>query len=420
MRGVGARGVGATRAAADAGPRKRVVILGGTGRVGASTAQRLLELRDVDVVLAGRNRAKFDVAMEECPKLAEAKAQFVSADAEDVRSVEAAIEGADLVVHCAGPFQGLEHCNVLDAAIAQGVPYVDVSDDTAYVQRCRARADKARDAGVPCVTSTGIFPGASNVMAVQMLDEVREGKTAEDAPSPERLLFSYFTAGSGGVGTTILASTFLLASEEVVCYKDGEAVTVDPVTNRRVVDFGTGVGSREVFLYNLPEVATCHETLGIPSVSARFGTSPGVWNGAMWLLSKLPRAVSRSRAFASAMASISDPVVRLVDRIEGEAVAMRVEVEWDDGSTTCSVFSHKSLRTAVGAATAAFADAALDGDTPPGVWVPEQPEAIPAEKRKALLEKSAEPIGARLELGKAPWRLASKAVQLGMGLYIDR
>ena len=61
---------------------------------------------------------------------------------------------------------------------------------------------------------------------------------------------------------------------------------------------------RQVFLYNLPEVATCHETLGIPSVSARFGTSPGIWNGAMWLLSKLPRAVNANRAFAAAAAAV--------------------------------------------------------------------------------------------------------------------
>ena len=35
------------------------------------------------------------------------------------------------------------------------------------------------------------------------------------------------------------------------------------------MDFGTGVGSREVFLYNLPEVATCHETLGIGHLEGR-------------------------------------------------------------------------------------------------------------------------------------------------------
>ncbi|GHP05771.1 hypothetical protein PPROV_000452000 [Pycnococcus provasolii] len=397
----------------------RVVILGGTGRVGASTAVNLLNLRpNVELVLAGRSRENYARALDENPTLA--NAMFLQTDADDKASVKSAIDGADLLVHCAGPFQRLEHCHPLDACIEKGVPYVDVADDTEYTMRCRGRADAAKEANVPAVTSAGIFPGASNVMAADMLDERRAAaeESGEDMPTPERLLFSYFTAGSGGVGTTILASTFLLATEDVTCFKDGEPVTVDPVSNRRVVDFGKGVGSREVFLYNLPEVATCHETLGIPSVSARFGTSPGIWNGAMLLLSKLPRPVSRSRAFAGAMAALSDPIVRLVDKIEGEKVAMRVEIEWSDGAVTCSLFNHPSLRTAVGAATAAFADAALAGDTPAGVWVPEQTEAVPL--RKDLLEKCAAPIGAIMILGKSPWRLGSDSVQLGMGLYVDR
>ena len=38
----------------------------------------------------------------------------------------------DLVVHCAGPFQGKDTCAVLEAAIAAGTPYVDVCDDAEY------------------------------------------------------------------------------------------------------------------------------------------------------------------------------------------------------------------------------------------------------------------------------------------------
>lgn len=32
---------------------------------------------------------------------------------------------------------------------------------------------------------------------------------------------------------------------------------------------------------NLPEVASTHEVLGVPSVSARFGTDPALWNWGM-------------------------------------------------------------------------------------------------------------------------------------------
>ena len=41
---------------------------------------------------------------------------------------------------------------------------------------------------------------------------------------PQRLRFSYYTAGSGGVGPTILATSMLLAGEPVVAFKDGQRV----------------------------------------------------------------------------------------------------------------------------------------------------------------------------------------------------
>ena len=53
------------------------------------------------------------------------------------------------------------------------------------------------------------------------------------------------------------------------------------------MDFGIGIGKRQCFLYNLPETASCHVNLRVPSVSARFGTAPWFWNTAMWLTARL-------------------------------------------------------------------------------------------------------------------------------------
>ena len=41
---------------------------------------------------------------------------------------------------------------------------------------------------------------------------------------PKRVRYTYYTAGSGGVGTTILETSFLLAGTDVVVYSDGEKV----------------------------------------------------------------------------------------------------------------------------------------------------------------------------------------------------
>ena len=57
---------------------------------------------------------------------------------------------------------------------------------------------------------------------------------------PKWLRYSYFTAGSGGAGPTILETSLLLAGEEVVVYKEGKQFRLPPVSNRREVDFGPG------------------------------------------------------------------------------------------------------------------------------------------------------------------------------------
>jgi len=38
---------------------------------------------------------------------------------------------------------------------------------------------------------------------------------------PKRIRYSYYTAGSGGAGPTILATSFLLLGEEAIVYVDG-------------------------------------------------------------------------------------------------------------------------------------------------------------------------------------------------------
>ena len=154
---------------------------------------------------------------------------------------------------------------MLEASIAAGVPYLDVCDDTEYSQRAKKLHSKAQAAGVPAITTGGIYPGVSNVMAAHMISMARKEYNenfeyvdtvppTEETSQPTRVLYSYYTAGSGGAGPTILNTTFLLAGEDVVAYKDGQAMTLPPVSNRRVVDFGPETGRKGVWLYSLPEV----------------------------------------------------------------------------------------------------------------------------------------------------------------------
>lgn len=75
---------------------------------------------------------------------------------------------ADLVLNFAGPFFSGSDV-VAKAALAAGVPYVDVGDDVEATQAILALDGQARQAGVPLITGAGLSPGVSNWLAVQIL-----------------------------------------------------------------------------------------------------------------------------------------------------------------------------------------------------------------------------------------------------------
>ena len=209
----------ATASAAVGPQRARVAILGGSGRVGSETARALTKVfdengGDLEIVIVGRDESHALEVKEKMPELR--PAAFRRCDIYgDFDALEDAIRGCNLVINAAGPFQRRENHNPLRAAIDNGVAYLDVCDDLEYSQRSkREHHSAAVERGVPAIVCGGIYPGVSNLMAARMVDEVRtQGQRASVSEldsgasgviDVEKVLYSYFTAGSGGVGTTIL------------------------------------------------------------------------------------------------------------------------------------------------------------------------------------------------------------------------
>ncbi|CAB4278353.1 unnamed protein product [Prunus armeniaca] len=255
---------------------------------------------------------------------------------------------------------------------------------------------------------------SSDVMAAELVRAAR----SESKGKPERLRFYYYTAGTGGAGPTILATSFLLLGEEVVAFNKGEKIKLKPYSGMLTIDFGKGIGKKDVYLLNLPEVRSTHEVLGVPTVSARFGTSPFFWNwGMAAMTSLLPAELLRDRSKVQQMVDLFDPVVRRVDSIAGERVSMRVDLECSDGRNTVGIFSHKRLSVSVGNATAAFVLAILEGSTKPGVWFPEETEGVAIEARELLLERAARGTF-NFVMNKPSWMVETNPKELGLGIYV--
>ncbi|XP_054817822.1 uncharacterized protein LOC129317534 [Prosopis cineraria] len=354
-----------------------VLVLGGTGRVGGSTAIALSSFcPNLRVIVAGRNRQKGATVVK---KLG-GNSSFAQVDIDNMKSLETALEDVDVVVHAAGPFQQTKKCSVLEAAIKTKTAYVDVCDDTSYAFRAKSLQSKAVAANVPAITTGGIYPGVSNVMAAELVHAAE----SETKDKPERLRFNYYTAGSGGAGPTILATSFLLLGEEVVAYSKGEKVKLKPYSGMLNVDFGKGIGKRDVYLLNLPEVRSAHEILGVPTVSARFGTAPFFWNWGMEAMTRL-------------LPDLDMRIYNLYFTVVTIAVCV--------------------LCRSVGISTAAFVLAILEGSTQPGIWFPEEPEGIAIEAREILLKRASQGTF-NFVMNKPPWMVETNPKELGLGIYL--
>lgn len=154
---------------------------------------------------------------------------------------------------------------------------------------------------------------------------------------------------------------------------------------------------------------------GAKSVSARFGTAPEFWN---WLLQAMARTISpdvlQNRTRMTQLASLTWPITRFVDSFVGESVAMRVDIEFDEGKAASGIYYHERLSQSLGSCVGAFARCILDGNTEPGVWYPEQKEAI--KNRKIFLNHASEGCR-RLILNRPAWQIESEPKRIGLGMY---
>lgn len=83
------------------------------------------------------------------------------ASAEQAGEIERLIRGADVVVNCT---YGAKCMEILDAAIAARIPYVDVHG-TLLMEERFSRSDAAKAAGVTALIGMGVSPGLTNMLA---------------------------------------------------------------------------------------------------------------------------------------------------------------------------------------------------------------------------------------------------------------
>lgn len=342
----------------------RVLILGGRGRIGSSVAQDIATHTQANITITSRD----PTAAIAVSKRIGSQVDVLALDLADTEVLRKAIASADLVVHSAGPFH-YRDASVLKICIEQGVNYLDVSDHPSFTRKALAYKSAAEEAGVTAIVNTGIFPGISNSM-------VREG--VEQFDQAERIHLSYLVSGSGGAGVTVMRTTFLGLQKPFEAWIDGGWQEVKPYSDREAIEFPDPYGRSHVYWFNMPETFTLPEVFPtVKTVITKFGSQPDFYNHLTWIAAHwFPKPLMQQRGAIEFLAHVSHVMTDVTNRFSGIGVVIRSEVSGDKQGTQasyCSTLMHENTAIAAGCGTGSIAQFLLEGKLKkPGVWVVEQ------------------------------------------------
>ena len=138
---------------------RSVLVYGAYGHTGRFVVAELLR-RGLTPVLSGRDPARLGEMAARSPAL-----QARPAAVDDARALQDAIEGASLVVNCAGPFLDTA-VPVAAAAVRAGAHYLDVTAEQAAVQQVyRAHQELDWGAGVAVMPAMAFYGGLADLLA---------------------------------------------------------------------------------------------------------------------------------------------------------------------------------------------------------------------------------------------------------------
>ncbi|BAZ28562.1 saccharopine dehydrogenase [Cylindrospermum sp. NIES-4074] len=347
----------------------RVLILGGRGRIGSSVAQDLLTHTQAQITITGRS-----------PETGKAvslssggREQFLVLDLVEVDRLRDAIANSDLVIHCAGPFH-YRDTNVLETCIQQGVNYVDVSDHRSYTSKALNYHQQAADAGVTAIINTGIFPGISNSLVRQAIEQFDKA---------EKIHLSYLVSGSGGAGTTVMRTTFLGLQHPFEAWINGKWQLIKPYTDRETINFPPPYGLSGVYWFDMPETFTLpHAFPSVKTVITKFGSVPDFYNHLTWIAAHIfPKWLMQRYSMIEFLSHVSHFMTDVTNRFSGIGVTVRAEVTGQKNGKTAIYYAtvvHENAAVASGYGTGSVAQLLLDGKLKkPGVYPVE--EALPTD-----------------------------------------
>ena len=271
-------------------------------------------------------------------------------------TIDACLEGVEVVLHCAGPFARTAQ-PMVDACLRTRTHYLDVTGEVTVFEALAARSEEARAAGVMLLPGVGFDVVPSDCLALHTARRI-------ERPTTLRIAIRGIGAMSHGTATTMVENLH----KGSWVRRDGRLERIHAGSLTRRFDFGRG--PRLAMAVPWGDLATAYRSTGIANIETYFATSRGMVWGAR-TFGRLPWLIG------------SGPVQRLLQRRidarpAGPTAAERergrssfvVEVENAAGERAVSRLHTLEGYTLTALTALDIARRALGGDAPVGFQTP--------------------------------------------------
>lgn len=226
------------------------MIYGAYGYTGKGTAE-LAVTRGHKPILAGRTADKLTPVAESLG-LPHREVSLTDRD-----GLQAALSDVDLVLHTAGPFSSTAE-PMVEACLATGTHYLDVTGEIDVFETVLARGEDARAAGVVLMPGVGMDVVPSDCLAAMLSERMPEATHLEIA-------LSGLPAKSAGTAKTVVEGLYKPGKARI----DGAIVEVPTNWRRKKVPFHDK--PRVTAAIPWGDVSTAYHSTGIPNITTYMG-----------------------------------------------------------------------------------------------------------------------------------------------------
>ena len=179
---------------------------------------------------------------------------------EDHDEVVANLGGCHLVLHCAGPFSVTSR-PMIEACLAAGVHYLDITGEIAVFQYAHGRHEAARHADIVLIPGVGFDVVPSDCLAASLVEQL---------PAATELVLAFEAGGGPSPGTAKTGVEGLARGGAV--RRDGKLQAVPLAFKTRQIAFGHG--QRAAVTIPWGDVFTAYISTGVGNIEVYMAMPP--------------------------------------------------------------------------------------------------------------------------------------------------